>query len=203
MDDSLSDRIIVQSFQQPAVFPHTVKPKWKSSNSLKQCSLNNSQLVLLVTSGNNEKVDVMKCSVGGLLRKNISGVWDAFWSQRPQLNKLRRKHIERVGLCVCVRETPFVIRPITGHQLTTLSLGQVLSTWLCGMRRVCVSECVYAWRGGGDVVRRTRTACWRQQLARPAGSGQCIHVVCVCVCVCACSSLTEAIKAWLWFTLWS
>lgn len=77
-----------------------------------------------------------------------------------------------------VRDT-FVIRPITGYQLTTFSLGQVLNTWLCGVCLLC-GECVFCTLWGGVVVSRKRAMCWRQWLARPAGSG---HYMPACVCL--------------------
>lgn len=52
---------------------------------------------------------------------------------------------------------------------------------------MCVCECMLHAMGDVVVVCWRRAVCWRQRLPRPAGSGQCMHVVClfesVCVCV--------------------
>lgn len=59
---------------------------------------------------------------------------------------------------LCARDT-FVIRPITSHQLTTFSPGQVLSTWLCGACLLC----------GGRVYARCGAALWFPEKEQRAG----------------------------------
>lgn len=69
--------------------------------------------------------------------------------------------------CRAAREPPFVIRQITGHQLTALSSGQVLITCLRLRIRATVCTCC-----GGFVVVFQATLCWKARQARPSGSGQ-------------------------------
>lgn len=65
------------------------------------------------------------------------------------------------------REPPFVIRQITGHQLTALFSGQVLITCLHVRIRATVCTCC-----GGFVAVCQATLGWKAQQARPSGSGQ-------------------------------
>lgn len=151
-------------------FPHQNAER-KSSNSSELCRINSSRLVVFVTNGNNEKVDVMKCSVCGLLWKKTSVAYEMQlglnghnWRSSGGNTSQARAACVCVSVHVHVRErSTFVIRPSTGHQLTTFSLGQVLSTWLCGVCLCVGASCVcrrvrafmhaveaVLWRAGGE-----------------------------------------------------
>lgn len=121
----------------------------------------------------------MKCSVGGLLWKT-SVAYEMHFGLNG--HNWRSSGGNTSGCVLCVT---FVIRQITSHQLTTFSLGQVLSTWLCGLcANVCKCLCML-W--GSVVVCRRGVVCWQQQLGWPAGIGQCMPVVCLFVCKCMCA----------------
>lgn len=151
-----------------------------------------------MTNGNIEKFDVMKCSVDGLQWKNISGVWKAFWSQRPQLKCLRRKHIEGFDW-VRVSET---------HLL--LSYKSQVTNWqhfsVSGVERELVwwFFWAHAW-----VFQKQQCAGGSDYLGPLGLVSVCIYCICFIVCVfvgkfvCVCVQQLEAIKARLWFTLGS